>query len=251
MIIKKTREQIDIMREGGRILANIMKDLGQMIAPGVGSMELDVFANKSILGSGGKPSFLGYNDFPAALCVSVNDEIVHGAPSSEKILKEGDIVSLDIGLFYKGFHSDMARTFAVGLIPEKTAFLIEITRESLNKGIEKAVVGNRFSDISKAVQDYVEDKGLRVVRDLCGHGIGRNLHEDPQILNFAHPGEGKDEIKEGMVFCIEPMATLGDWRIKEAEGGCGISTIDNSLSAHFEDTLAATKKGPLILTRLG
>ncbi len=260
MIEIKTEKEIEIMAEGGKILAGIMDKLGRMIKPGITAKELDKVSQGLVLNSGGKCSFKGYDNYPACLCVSINEVIVHGVPSGRK-LKEGDIVSLDIGIFYKGFHTDMARTFAVGKIKPETQKLIDVTKKALEIGIEKVKLGNKIGDISRAVQKYVEGQGFNVVRELCGHGIGRNIHEDPQILNAVSfdkitvdkvkfQEDGLVELKEGMVICIEPMVTVGDWHIKKSRDGHGYETKDGLLSCHFEDTIALTKDGYIILTKM-
>ena len=246
MISIKTEEEIELIREGGRILAKIMKELEKKIKPGITTKELNRLGESLILKSGGKCSFKGYEGFPACLCTSVNEEIVHALPS-ERTLKEGDILSLDIGMKYKGYHTDMALTFPVGKINPEIQRLIRVTKKALKRGIKKSKVGNTFGDISNTIQRYVESQGFNVIRDLCGHGIGRELHEDPQILNFGERHKGP-EIKNGMVFCIEPMVSIGDWHIKKGKDGYSFVTIDGSLSAHFEHTIAITKKGPEILT---
>jgi methionyl aminopeptidase len=179
----------------------------------------------------------------------LNEVIVHGLPS-ERVLKEGDIISLDLGIFYKGFHTDMAITLGVGKISKEAEKLIKTTKKALEIGIEKVKIGNNFGDLGKTIQDFVESQGFNVVRELCGHGIGRNLHEDPKVLNYYDKETANLEIKEGMVFCLEPMITLGDWRLEKSADGHGFKTKDNSLSAHFEHTLAVTKKGCLVLTAL-
>jgi len=246
MISIKTEEEIELIREGGRILAKIMKELEKKIKPGITTKELNRLGESLILKSGGKCSFKGYEGFPACLCTSVNEEIVHALPS-ERTLKEGDILSLDIGMKYKGYHTDMALTFPVGKINPEIQRLIRVTKKALKRGIKKSKVGNTFGDISNTIQRYVESQGFNVIRDLCGHGIGKELHEDPQILNFGERHKGP-EIKNGMVFCIEPMVSIGDWHIKKGKDGYSFVTIDGSLSAHFEHTIAITKKGPEILT---
>lgn len=247
MITIKTPGEIKIMAEGGRILAQTMAELGKRVEPGVATKELDRVAEALILKSGAKPSFKGHQGYPASLCVSVNEEIVHALPSQRK-LKEGDLVSLDLGLFYRGFHSDMALSLPVGKVPPDVQRLIRVTKKALKRGIKKARPGNTFGDIGNTIQRYVEDQGFNVVRDLCGHGIGRELHEDPQILNYGKRKSG-EKIKEGMVFCLEPMVMAGDWQIKKSEDGYGFETADGSLSCHFEHTIAVTKNGTKILTQ--
>jgi len=254
MITIKTPQEIEIMAEDGKILAKIMKELEKNVKPGITTKELDRLAESLILKSGGKCSFKGYlskdgetvRPYPACLCTSVNEEIVHAVPS-ERILKEGDIISLDSGILYKGFHTDMAITVGVGKISPEIQRLIRVTKKALKMGIKKARIGNTFGDIGNTIQRYVESQGFNVVRELCGHGIGRELHEDPQILNYGKRHTGP-EIKEGMVFCLEPMVTVGDWHIKRGKDGYSYETIDNSLSAHFEHMMTATKEGPKILT---
>jgi len=237
------------MAEGGKILSRIVDSLGKMVKPGITTQELEEAAQDLILKFGGNCSFKGYQDFPACLCTSVNQEIVHFVPSSKVILKEGDIVSLDLGVFYKGFHTDMAVTLPVGKIGKGAKKLIKVTKKSLEKAIKEIKPGKKFGDIGYIIQKYVEGQGLSVVRDLCGHGIGKTIHEDPQILNYGKKGTGA-EFKEGMVFCIEPMITNGDWRIKRSKrDDFGYETADGSLSAHFEHTILVTKNGSKALTR--
>lgn len=257
MISIKTEKEIQTMKEGGRILAKIMKELEKEVKPGVSTKYLDKVAQDLVFKYGAKPSFKGYRDtsgepskpFPTTLCVSVNEELVHCIPSDRR-LKNGDIVSLDSGILYKGFHTDMAITIPVGgKIDPEVARLIKVTKKALKRGIKKVRHGNTFGDISNTIQRYVESQGFNVVRDLCGHGIGKELHEDPQIMNYGKRKSGP-EIKEGMVFCIEPMVTIGDWKLEKKKDGFGIETKDGSLSAHFEHTVAVTKKGPEILTEL-
>ena len=246
MITIKTPEEIEIMAEGGKILAGIMEKLDKMVVPGIITKELNRVAETLIFKSGGEPSFKGHQGFPAALCVSVNEEIVHGAPSERK-LKQGDIVSLDIGIKYKGFHSDMAVSLAVGEVSLEAKRLIWVTKKSLKIGIKKAKEGNTFGDIGNTIQRYIESQSFNIVRELCGHGIGKELHEEPQILNYGKRHTGP-KIAEGMVFCIEPMVTIGDWQIKKSKDGHGYETKDGSLACHFEHTIAVFKKGPKILT---
>ncbi len=247
MTTVKTREEIEIMREGGKMLAAIMRQLAKQVRPGIATKELDRAAEDLIFNSGGKSSFKGYEGFPAALCVSVNDGIVHGLPS-DRILNDGDIVSLDLGMEYKGYHSDMAVTIAVGKISSQAQGLIEATRGAIEAGLREVRPGNTFGDVASAVQEFIEAQGFAVVRDLCGHGIGKKLHEEPEVLNYGKKGDGP-KIQEGMVFCLEPMVTAGSRQIKKAKDGYGFQTKDGSLSAHFEHTIAVTKDGFQILTK--
>ncbi len=246
MITIKTPEEISIMAEGARILAKIMGELEKAVRPGITTEELDRVAETLILKSKAKSSFKNYQGFPATLCTSINEEIVHAVPSN-RILKEGDILSLDTGMRYKGFHSDMAVTLPVGKVSPEAQRLIRVTKKSLKRGIKKVRPGNTFGDIGNTIQRYVESQKFNVVRELCGHGIGKNLHEDPQILNYGKRHKGP-EIKEGMVICIEPMVTAGDWRIKKGKDGQSFVTCDSSLSAHFEHMVAVTKSGAKILS---
>jgi len=246
MIIIKSPEQIEIMAEGGKILAKIMKELEKQVRPGITTKTLDRLAESLILKSGGKCSFKGYEDFPACLCTSINEEIVHAVPSSRVII-EGDIISLDLGLYYKGYHTDMAVTLPVGKVAPEVLRLIRVTKKALKRGIKKIRPGNTIGDIGNAIQRYVEPQGFNIVRELCGHGIGKKIHEEPQILNYGKRHTGP-EIKEGMVLCLEPMITTGDWKIKKSKDGHGFKTIDNSLSCHFEHTIAVIKDGAKILT---
>jgi len=248
MIKIKTEEEIKIMAEGGKILAGIMKELEKSVKPGITTNELNRLAESLILKSQGKCSFLGYEKFPACLCTSINEEVVHAIPS-QRVLKEGDIISLDLGILWKGFHADMAATFPVGEVSPEARRLIWVTKKALKRGIKKARPGNTFGDIGNTIQRYVEDQGYGVVRELCGHGIGRKLHEDPQVLNFGKRRTGPD-LTPGMVFCIEPMVSMGDYKIKKSKDGYGFSSADDSLVAHFEHTVAVTKDGCQVLTLL-
>jgi len=248
MITIKSPEEIRIMAEGGKILAKIIKELEEKAKPGITTRELDKVAEDLVLKSGGKCSFKGYDGFPACLCTSINEEIVHAIPS-DRILKEGDIVSLDLGVLYKGFHTDMAITVPVGKVSSDVLRLIRITKKSLKRGIKKMRPGNTIGDIGNTIQRYIESQGFNVVRELCGHGIGREIHEDPQILNYGKRKAGP-VAKEGMVLCVEPMVTIGDWKLKKSKDGHGWETTDGSLSAHFEHTIAVTKEGCKILTEL-
>lgn len=248
MITIKNLDEIKIIAEGGKILAKIIKELENQVKPGVTTKELDKVAQDLVLRYGAKCSFKGYENFPACLCTSLNEEIVHAAPS-DRLLKEGDIISLDFGIFYKGFHTDMAVTLPVGKVDPEVLRLIRVTKKALKRGIKKVRPGNTIGDIGNATQRYVESQGFNVVRELCGHGIGREIHEDPQILNYGKRHSGP-EIKEGMVFCIEPIVTVGDWKLKKSKDGFGYETADGSLSCHFEHTIAVTKDGYRILTEL-
>jgi methionyl aminopeptidase len=246
MISIKTPEEIKIMAEGGKILAKIMEELEKKVKPGITTKELDELAEELIFKSGGTPSFKGYEGFPATSCTSINEELVHVVPSQRK-LKEGDMLSLDIGMKYQGYHSDMAITLPVGKISPEAQRLIRVTKKALKRGIKKVRPGNTFGDIGNTIQRYVESQGLNVVRELCGHGIGRELHEEPKILNYGERHTGP-EIKEGMVFCLEPMVTAGDWKLKKSADDHGFETKDGSLSCHFEHMMAATRNGVKVLT---
>jgi methionyl aminopeptidase len=256
MITIKTQREIEIMREGGKILAKILEELEKKVRPGINTKELNRLAESLIFKSGARASFKGYKNtkdgivdpYPAALCTSINEEIVHCLPS-KRVLKEGDIISLDLGIFYKGFHTDMAITVPVGRISPEAQRLIRVTKKALKRGIKEIKPGNHLGDIENAIQKYVESQGFNVIRDLCGHGIGKELHEDPQILNFGKKGTGP-ELVEGMVLCPEPMVAVGDPTIKRAKDNIGYQTFDNSLSAHFEHTVVVTKNGAEVLTRL-
>jgi methionyl aminopeptidase len=248
MVTIKTPEEIKIMADGGKILAGIMRHLQKEVRHGIKTKELDGLAEALILKSGARPSFKGYQGFPATLCISVNDELVHAVPS-ERMLREGDIVSLDLGLIWKGFHLDMAVTVPVGKVSYEAKRLLRITKKAMKLGIKKAKPGNTIGDIGNTIQRYAESQGYNVARDLVGHGIGRDLHEDPLIPNFGKRKEGM-ELLEGMVICIEPMIMIGDWKLKKCPDGFGYRTADGSLSAHFEHTIAITKNGGIILTSL-
>ena len=215
MIITKTSEEIKIMAEGGKILAVIIKELEKEIKPGIETRELDRLAEGLILKYKGKCSFKGYDNFPACLCTSINEEIVHSVPSS-RTLKGGDIITLDLGIFYKGFHADMAVTLPVGKVEPETQRLIKVTKKALKRGIKKIRPENTVGDIGNTIQRYVEDQGFNVVKNLCGHGIGKKLHEDPQIFNFGKRHKG-EKLKEGMIICLEPMVTAGDYHLKNAK----------------------------------
>lgn len=253
MIIIKTSQEIEAMREGGRILAGIMAELGKLAVEGRNTYEIDERARALIFSFGGTPVFEGYgpkdNPYPATVCVSLNEEIVHGIPRKDRILEEGDIVKLDIGMRYKGLITDMARTFSVGRISKEAHKLIKTTEESLNKGIERLKDGARLSDYSETVDSFVRSRGFGIIRELVGHGVGRELHEDPQIPNYRT--NEKDIILEaGMTLALEPMVNEGTSRIKLMKDGWTYVTRDGKLSAHFEDTVLIKKGGVEILTRV-
>lgn len=247
MIPQKTKKDIQEMREGGKILARILTQVAKEIRPGVTTKELDALTKKLILAAGAKTAFLGYEGFPGVVCTAINEEGVHVPPSSRK-LEEGDILTLDMGLKWKGWYLDMARTFPVGTVDKEKQHLTAATSKALDIGIEQAKAGNRLGDIGSAIQEYIESKGYNVVRELCGHGIGKELHEEPKVLNYGKAHTDK-ELKEGMVICIEPMVTVGDWKLVLAKDGQSYNTKDGSLFCHFEDTVAVTKKGPVVLTK--
>jgi len=248
LIVLKSKDEIKRMVEACRIVAEVLEGIKKIITPGIMTKELDEFAESFVLSRGAIPAFKGYKGFPASLCTSINEQVVHGIPSLTR-LKEGDIISLDIGVYYKGFYGDAALTLPVGEIDEEAKRLLSTTEKALYQGIEKAVGGNRVSDISHAIQSCVEREGFSVVRNFVGHGIGRELHEEPQIPNFGNPGEGT-VLMEGMTLAIEPMVNAGGWEVVILNDGWTAVTKDRSLSAHFEHTVAITSDGPLILTKL-
>lgn len=248
MVKIKTQKEIEIMREGGKILAEILDKLSKSVRLGITTNDLEKLAGELVLYYKVKPSFLGYDGYPAILCTSVNDEVVHGVPSG-RILKDGDVLKLDMGVLHNRFHTDSAVTVIVGESNKEKDKLINVTKEALNIGIAKAKIGNTLGDLGSAIQKYVEQNGFNVVRDLVGHGIGKELHEPPQVLNYGESGEG-EELKLGMVIAIEPMVVTGDWKIKDGKDGFVFVTKDGGLAAHFEHTVAITEKGPLVLTKL-
>lgn len=248
MIILKNKHDITLMRDSGKIAALARAMGGEMAKAGVTTAAIDAKIKQVIVSHGAIPSFLGYGGFPGSACVSVNDEVIHGIPSDRE-LKDGDIVKIDVGAFYKGFHSDCAATFAVGNVSAEAAKLISVTEESFFKGIEMAVPGNRLGDISAAVQNVVESNGFSVVRDYVGHGVGRELHEDPSIPNYGRAGRGV-RLQSGMTLAIEPMVNIGGYAVKVLSDEWTVITKDGSLSAHYENTIAITDNGPIILTAL-
>jgi len=245
IIIKSDRE-IATMRQAGRIVATVLGVLSEQMRPGMKTKELDVIAARELERLGAKPSFKGYHGFPANLCVSVNDEIVHGIPG-ERVLDEGDIVSLDFGAIFKGFQGDAAVTVGVGEISPQAEQLMETTEGALKAGIAAAYPGARLGDISAAIQNYAESRGYGIVREYTGHGIGREMHEEPQIPNFGPPGAGP-VLRKGMTLALEPMVNIGDWRTRLGNDHWVVLTADGSLSAHFEHTIAITNDGPEVLT---
>lgn len=244
--IKSARE-IELMRESCKILSEVHARLGEEIKPGISTWDIDAFGEKLIRSYGCVPNFLNYNGYPASICVSVNDEVVHGIPKKEHILKEGDIVSLDAGLIYKGYHSDAARTYPVGQISDKARQLIEVTKQSFFEGVKYARAGNHLYDISNAIDRYVSQFGYGVVRDLVGHGIGTHLHEDPQIPNYRQWKRGI-RLRPGMTLAIEPMINMGGYRVEWLSDDWTVVTQDGSLSAHYENTVLITDGEPEILT---
>ncbi|KEI95462.1 type I methionyl aminopeptidase [Clostridium botulinum] len=247
MIIIKTDSEIEYMVKAGKVVAEALDTLEKYVKPGISTGELDRIAEEIILGRNAKPSFKGYYGFPASICASVNNEVVHGIPNKDRILNEGDIISIDCGAILNGYQGDAARTFPVGNVSEEAAKLIEVTKNSFFKGIEKAKVGNRLTDISAAIQEYVESYGLSIVRDYVGHGIGKNMHEDPEIPNFGRPGRGP-KLSKGMCLAIEPMVNIGDFNVKVEPNKWTVVTVDGSLSAHYENTVAILDDGPKITT---
>lgn len=247
MITLKSAQEIEILRESNRIVAQILASLRDFIRPGVTTKELNRLAERLTRQKGATPAFKGYNGYPATLCVSVNEEIIHGIPGPKR-LREGDLVSLDMGVRYRGYYGDAAITLPVGKVNQRARKLLQVTKESLKRAIEVAVPGNRLSDISYAIQSYAEGEGFSVVREFVGHGIGKRLHEDPQIPNYGPPHRGPF-LKVGMVLALEPMVNVGTWRAELLSDSWTAVTADGSLSAHFEHTIAITDDGPLILSR--
>lgn len=252
MIYIKSDSEIENMRKSGRIVAETLAKIEEVIKPGITTKELDRIAEDYILSCGARPSFKGYCGFPATICTSINEEVVHGIPK-DRVLNEGDIVSVDCGAYYNGFHGDAARTFPVGKISSQMQKLIDVTRESFFIGIKYAIVGNRIGDISNAIQTYVESNGFSVVRDYVGHGIGKQMHEEPAVPNFGKPKRGP-KILKGMALAIEPMVNMGTFAVKERFDGCSeimtVLTYDGKPSAHYENTIVVLDEGPEILTIL-
>jgi len=249
MIILKSPREINLMRDANKIVAETHEYLAEKIKPGISTADINKLADEFIRNKNAIPSFKDYQGFPAAVCVSINEEVVHGIPDERRILNSGDIVSIDIGTLYQGFNGDAARTIAVGDVDDKVQRLLDVTEKSLMLGIEQAVKGNRLTDISNSVQKHVEGNGFAVVRDYVGHGIGRDMHEDPQIPNFGPPGRGPI-LKTGMTLAIEPMVNIGGHEVETLDDGWTVVTKDKSFSAHFEHTIAITDDKPEILSKI-
>ena len=247
MIVLKTGRELAIMKEACRISAGALKLIGSAVEPGVTTAELDRLAEKYILSQGAKPNFKNYNGFPATACISINNEVIHGIPSHKRVIRAGDIVSVDLGALFEGYHGDNAATFAAGDISPEAKRLMDVTKESLYEGIKMARHGGRIGDISNAVQSYVEARGYSVVRQFVGHGIGTSLHEAPEVPNFGVSGRGV-RLVPGMTLAIEPMVNAGSYDVKVMPDGWTVLTSDGSLSAHFEHTVAITADGPVIMT---
>ncbi len=247
MIPLKNSLQIAEMKKAGRITAEAMEAAREVIREGISTYEIDRVIRRYIERNGARPTFLGYGGFPGSACISINDEVIHGIPSRNKILKEGDIVKVDVGAFYRGFTGDMARTFPVGKISDEAQRLIDVTKRSFYCGMENFQDGNRIGDIGSAVQKCVEDAGFSVVRKYVGHGVGHELHEDPEVPNFGTAGRGV-KLCVGMTLAIEPMVNIGRYDVKEMSDGWTVKTADGTLSAHYENSVALTPEGPVILT---
>lgn len=248
MIVLKSDRELAYMRDAGRIVAETHAELKKAVAPGITTLELDQIAEDYITKKGATPAFKGYHGFPASICASINEEVVHGIPSL-RALKSGDIISIDIGAVINGYYGDAAQTLPVGTISDDALNLLKVTEEALYKGIEQVKVGNRLTDISHAIQRHAEDNGYSVVRDYVGHGIGTKMHEAPQVPNFGLPGHGP-RLKPGMCLAIEPMVNMGTYEVETLLDNWTVVTQDKQLSAHFEHSVAVTEKGPLILTEI-
>jgi methionyl aminopeptidase len=247
VIVCRSKSELERMREAGRLVGEVLTVLAAHVAPGVSTGDLDALAEKRILQSGATPAFKGYHGYPASICVSINDEVIHGIPSGRRLLQEGDIVSIDVGASLDGYFGDSAVTLPVGQVSEKAATLLRVTEEALFKAIERVRPGGRVSDLGHAVQGHIEAYGFSVVREFVGHGIGQRMHEEPQIPNYGEPGRGP-RLTEGMVLAIEPMVNAGKAAVKVLADGWTAVTRDSSLSAHFEHTVAVTAGEPWILT---
>lgn len=247
-IVIKSQHEIELMREAGRILALTHEELKKIIRPGISTYDIDKRGEEIIRSFGCIPSFLNYNGYPASICVSVNDEVVHGIPSKDRILQEGDIVSLDAGVIYEGYHSDSARTYGVGEISEEAKKLMDVTKESFFEALKFCKEGYHINDISRAVFDYITARGYSAVRDLVGHGVGANLHEAPEVPNYTRPRKGP-KLKAGMTLAIEPMINIGTYEVEWLDDDWTVVTADGELSAHYENTVLITEGEPEILSR--
>jgi len=248
----KNNNNIEKIKKCGNIISEVHSILGKLVEPGISTWELDKVAEDYTVSKGYVPAFKGYQNFPGSICASINHEVVHGIPSKNRILKKGDIIGIDFGVYKDGFYADSAFTFGVGNIGSDLELLLDVTRDSLAKGIENAIVGNKLYDISKSIQEHVENNGFSIVRSYVGHGIGRNLHEDPQVPNFVLESEKREnslDLVEGLVIAIEPMVNVGNYEVEVSNDNWTVVTKDGSLSAHFEHTIAITKKGPVNLTK--
>jgi len=243
----KSAREIGLMRTAGHVLSDVVEHLRGFVKPGLSTLEIDEDVEGFIAARGAKPAFKGYRGFPATVCISINEEVVHGIPSAHRRIQEGDIVGLDLGCIVDGYYADCAFTLAIGDVPPKVQQLLDVTRESLDQAIQECRPGRRLSDVSHAVQVHVERHGFSVVRAFVGHGIGRALHEDPQVPNFGDPGRGP-QLRPGMVLAIEPMVTMGSWEVRVLDDGWTAVTRDGSLAAHFEHTIAVTDTDPEVLT---
>jgi methionyl aminopeptidase len=249
VIVCRSKAELERMREAGRLVGEVLTELSAQVAPGVSTADLDALAEKLMVAAGGTPAFKGYHGYPASICASINDEVIHGIPSGRRLLQEGDIVSIDVGVSLDGYFGDSAITLPVGTVSEEAATLLRVTEESLQKAIERVRPGGRVSDIGHVVQRHVESYGFSVVREFVGHGIGQKMHEEPQVPNYGEPGRGP-RLAEGMVIAIEPMVNAGKPAVKVLGDGWTAVTKDGSLAAHFEHTVAITANGPLVLTAL-
>ena len=249
MIYLKTAEEIELLRENNLLVSATLAEVGKHVRPGVSTLELDKLAEEFIRSHGAEPGFLGYGGFPATICCSINDEVIHGIPG-DRVIQEGDIVSIDTGAIYEGYYGDNAATFGAGKISEEAQKLIDVTRQSFYEGIKFARKGQRISDISHAIGAYCEARGYGVVREFVGHGIGTKMHEAPEIPNFGAPGHGP-RLMPGMTLAIEPMINMGTWKVKVLPDGWTVKTLDGSLSAHYENTVLITEGEPIILTSVG
>jgi len=250
MTVLKSEAEVAVMREAGQIVGRVLRELGEAVQPGASTWDLDQLAERRLREAGGVPTFKGYRGFPASICASVNEQVVHGIPRKDIVLQDGDILSIDIGVTYRGYVGDTAATFPVGTVDDESRQLMDVTRQSLEEAIQAAVVGNRLSDIGHAVQRYVEAQGFSVVRDFVGHGIGTQMHEEPQVPNFGDPGKGP-RLKPGMCLAIEPMVNAGTYDVRVLDDHWTVVTRDGRRSAHFEHTIAILPEGPpMVLTRV-